>query len=389
MTLLGVFLVNQIRTGGDRDYIELLELLAERGNKVYVIMNAFLNYKPRAITPVYLTINYKRHVPPPASFRFKYSIIKNFTFILNNISGNQPEFIHIHGDIYLKSAIYLKNKLRIPLFYASRLNDISKTETLRKFHAYSAKEYIFSLLVNRINRYREKQIAKHSDLICFLNPLDLGIFISRTKRNNKNLIVIPNNIGPPRFTEKTRQKNNSNTLSCIAYVGSLSPAKGLWDLLKAAAILKNNGFKLFYHILGRIENEKRTLTLIERLRLKDDISIEGFVDPFPFFVKCDLFVYPTLYDDFGNVVTEALHCGCPVLASNSTGPSYILKYNELLFNLGAPNEVAEKIEKCIINNNYYQKIRSLCAKTAEVFRFDWAKRKKKKMKNYLVENKTN
>jgi glycosyltransferase involved in cell wall biosynthesis len=387
MTILGIFLINQIRTGGDRDYIELLELLAERGNKVYVIMNTFLNYTPRAITPIYLKIKYTRHRPPPASFLFKYYLKRNYNFILDNISNKTPDFLHIHGDIYLKSAIYLKNKLHIPFFYASRLNDISKSKNLRKFKAYSAKEYIFSLIINQINRYREKQIAKHSNLICFLNPLDLEIFISRTKHTSRNFVVIPNNIGQPRFTEETRQKNNSNTLSRIAYAGSLSPAKGLWDLLKAASILKNKGFKLFYHILGRIENEKRTFKLIEKLGLKEIISIEGFVDPFPFFIKCDLFVYPTLYDDFGNVVTEALHCGCPVLASNSTGPSYILKYNELLFNLGCPDEIAEKIQKCIIDNNHYQKIRSLCAERSEVFRFDWAEQFEKTMKNYLLENK--
>ena len=383
MNILGIFLINQIRTGGDRDYIELLELLAERGNKVFVIINTFLNYKPRAITPIYLKIKYTRHRPPPTSFRFKYSIIKNLKLILNKMSDNLPDFIHIHGDIYLKSGIYLKNKLKIPLFYASRLNDISKTEALRKYHAYSFMEYIFSLPVNIINRYREKQIAKYSNLICFLNPLDLEIFVSRTKCKSSNLFVIPNNIGPPRFTEETRQKNNSQTLYNIVYVGSISPAKGLWDLLKAASILKKDGFRLFYHILGRIENQKRTNKLIKKLGIKDIISIEGFTDPFPFFIKCDLFVYPTLYDDFGNVITEALHCGCPVMASNSTGPSYILKYNELLFNLAAPEEIAEKIKKCITDNNHYQKIRTLCSERAEVFKFDWAEKFEKLMKKFI------
>ena len=383
MTILGIFLINQIRTGGDRDYIELLELFAERGNKVFVLLNTFLKYEPKFITPVYLPVKYIRHKPPPASFLFKQSIKNNFSLLESAFSENKPDIIHIHGDIYLKSALLLKKKLKIPLFYASRLNDISKAETLRKYNAYSRKEYIFSLFYEQVNRRREKLIAKNAELICFLNPTDRDLFISRTKRNIDNIIIIPNHIGLPHFTEETKGKNNSKTLSKIVYVGSLSPAKGLWDLLKAAAILKNDGFKLYYHILGRMEKETSTLSLIKKLDLENIISLDGFVSPFPFFANCDLFVYPTLYDDFGNVVTESLHSGCPVLASDSTGPSYILKHRELLFQLGAPEEIAEKIKKCITDNNYYQKIRALCAERTSVFHFDWAEKFEHAMLKYL------
>lgn len=373
-----------MRTGGDRDYIELLELLAERGNNVFVILNSFLDYKPKNIKPIYLPVKYVKHKGLPASFRFNQSIKNNINDIIKSFNGDFPAFIHIHGDIYLKSAIFLRKKLSIPLFYASRLNDISKAIILRKYKAYpKLRSYLFALLYEQINRYREKQIAKYADLICFLNPDDKQIFLDRTKRNSKNVIVIPNNIGLPHFTEETRNKNQSHNVSSIVYVGSLSPAKGLWDLLKAAAILKKNGFNLFYYILGRIENEEKTIALIKKLGLNEIISIEGFASPFPFLIKSDLFVYPTLYDDWGNVVTEALHCGCPVLASNSTGPKYILKYDELLFTLGNPNEIAEKITKCIVDNNYYHRIRSLCSERAELFRFDWAEQFEKAMAEYL------
>ena len=386
MTILAVFLINQIRTGGDRDYIELLELLAERGNKVYVILNTYLDYKPEFISPIYLAVKYKRHKPPPASFLFKRRIIKEFSKILNSVSEKKPEFIHIHGDIYLKSALYLKKKLKIPLFYASRLNDIDKAKTLRKYKAYSRKEYLFSLLYEPVNRYREKQISRFSDMVCFLNTVDKGRFALRTKRDDENILIIPNHIGPPRFTEETRQKNSSNAVSNIVYVGSPSPQKGLRDLLRASAILKNKGFDLRYHVLGRKENEEKTLLYIKKLGIEDIVHLEGFVDPFPFFIKCDLFVYPTLYDDFGNVVTEALHCGCPVLASNTTGPEFILKHRELLFQLGNYNEIAKKIQDCVTDNEYYQKIRSLCAERALCFEFDWAERFETAMSDYLEKN---
>ena len=385
MKILSIFLINEIRTGGDRDYIELLELLAEKGNDVYVIINSFLNYKPVFIKPVYISVKYKRHRLPPASYLFKKSIKKNWGLVNKNILNIIPDFIHIHGDIYLKSALYLKKKLNIPLFYASRQNDIDKIRIFRKFKIYSMKEYLFSLLYQPINRYRERQIAKYADLLCFLNPYDMEQFLQRTKRDSKNVLIIPNSIGTPRFSENTHLRNHSKSIFRIVYVGSLSPAKGLWELLKAASLLKNNGFNIMYYILGRINNINRIKSFITKLGLENSVYFEDYTDPFPYFISCDLFVYPTFHDDFGNVIIESLHCGCPVISSNTTGPSYILKYDELLFNLGNYYEIAEKIRRCITDNDFYEKIRLLCNKRIKEFDFDWAEIFEKAMVNYSIQ----
>jgi len=336
MNILGVYLINQIRTGGDRDYLELLESLAQRGNRVFVIINTCLNYTPKYFTRIDLRVVYKRHGFPPASTLFRASIKKNIAVIRGAVDSSPLDFIHIHGDIYLKSALFLKKKLQVPLFYASRCNDIDRAHILRAHKAYSSrKDYLFSLLYESINRFREQQIAKHADLITFLNSDDCGRFLARTKSDASKTCVIPNHIGPPRCTSENQNKNKSTQVRNIVYVGAVSPAKGLWDLLKAAAILKERGYSMLrYYILGRLESAEPTVGLIKKLNISDIVSLEGYKDPFPYFTRCDLFVYPTLYDSFGNVVTEALHAGCPVIASRAGGIPDILKYSALMFECG-------------------------------------------------------
>jgi len=76
------------------------------------------------------------------------------------------------------------------------------------------------------------------------------------------------------------------------------------------------------------------------------------------------------------------------LASNTTGPSYILKYDELLFELGDTKGMANKIEKCIIDKDYYQNIRNKCSERAKLLYFDWAEQFEKAMRDYLSGNKT-
>ena len=383
LSILSIYLINEIRTGGDRDYIELLELLAKRGNEVYVLLNNNLNYKPLYITPIYLNIKYRRHWLPPASTIFKYYVRKDICNIIN-VFRTIPQFIHIHGDIYLKTAILLKKILKNNLFYASRCNDIDRAQILRKYKGYLPDEYLFSLINIPINYFREHLISKYSDLITFLNPSDKLKFETRTNSDCRNISIIPNYIGLPRYMENYKNINSSQSISNVLYIGALSPSKGIIYLIKAAKILKDSGINLNYYILSKIENASYALKLIKRLKLTDNFYIEGYQDPFPYLKKCDLLLYPTLYDGFGNVIIEALHCGCPVIASNSTGPSYILKYDDLLFNIGKSREIAEKIMLCVRDNNYYQKIRNLCNERSGQFQFNWAERFEDTMKDYLI-----
>jgi glycosyltransferase involved in cell wall biosynthesis len=387
MTILGIFLINQVRTGGDSDYLELLEELAQKGNRVFVIFNSYLSYTPLYFTAINLPIKYKRHHFPPASYLFKKNIKKYFVKILDAIfkdGTSDINFIHIHGDIYLKAAIFLKKHLSAPLFYASRCDDIDRYDILRRYGALNYKEHFFSFLINIINHFREFQIATYADIVTFINNYDKSRFMLRRKHTKAKIVLIPNHIGPPRCTDEYKNRNNSSAVKNLVYVGSLSAEKGLWELLKALSTLINKGYNFLHcYILGRTENMKKALELIEKYKLKDFISIEGYKLPFPYFANCDLFVNPTLYDSFSNATAEALHTGCPVIASAVGGLPDLLKYPELLFESGNIEEIVHKIEKCITDTAYYHYIRDLCAERAKVYYFDWAKNFEDAMADFI------
>jgi glycosyltransferase involved in cell wall biosynthesis len=384
MNLLGVFLNNQARTGGDRRYLELMESLADRGNTVIILMNSFYDYRPKSFNAIRLPIKYVRHRFPPASYLFKKNVSENISYIKDKIREHNcypVDFVHIHGDMHLKTAVFLKKKLKTRLFYASRCNDIGRARIIRHSGSLTIKQHLFSLMYEPINRYREKQIARYADVITHQNRLDADRFIARTgvfrplfrRHLESKTVIIPGNIGLPRCIGEWKNKNNSRETKNIVYVGSLCATKGLWDLLKAFGKLKKSKYTfLSCKVLGREENIECTLQLIQKLDIEDMISIEGFKDPFPYLAECDLMVYPTLYDAYPDTILEALHVGCPVIAASVGGIPDLLKYPELLFESGNPDDIARKIERCVNDNNSYQKIRFLCAERAEAHRFDWA-----------------
>lgn len=93
--------------------------------------------------------------------------------------------------------------------------------------------------------------------------------------------------------------------------------------------------------------QQRLVELAKRLGVEEDFDMPGFVDnPFSYLSKAALFVLSSRYEGFGNVLVEALLCGCPVVSTDCpSGPAEILadgKYGRLV-PIGDEGELAEAI----------------------------------------------
>lgn len=380
MNIVGIFLNNEMRTGANRRYLELMESLAEKGHSVAVIMNGYLSYAPKHFKRIEIPIRYKRRGFPPASFLFRKAIKSNISFLGHELRSHgidRVDWIHIHGDIHFPAALYLKREMGAKLFFAFRCNDITRAAILRKHGAYTRKEHVLSYILNVKDLFRERKIAKQSDLITFQNAVDRDIFLARVGplAGKDKTVIIPGNIGLPRFTGETAQKNKSASVRNLVYVGAVSPGKGLKSLLEAMAILRGRGHEdLRLSVLGKIEGNEKAFDLVKELGIENMVSFEGYVSPFPFLERCDLMVYPTLYDAFPDTVLEALHVGCPVIASKVGGIPEMLESPELLFGVGNSAEIADRIEVCVVDANLYRRVRELCSKRYGKFIFDWAER---------------
>jgi glycosyltransferase involved in cell wall biosynthesis len=107
----------------------------------------------------------------------------------------------------------------------------------------------------------------------------------------------------------------------ILYLGTIEPRKNLDTLLHAYARLpQRKQVKLVLAGgIGWLANP--ILKLIEQLDLRQDVIVPGYVpgDLLPMWYNAaELFVYPSLYEGFGLPLLEAMACGVPVMASNTT-----------------------------------------------------------------------
>ena len=124
----------------------------------------------------------------------------------------------------------------------------------------------------------------------------------------------------------------------ILYVGTGFARKGVPALIRATGELQIP-FRLFVVGKGRtraLEREARRLGIAGRVVFTGPVrEVERF------YLACDLFVFPTLYDPFSNATLEAMACALPVITSRFNGVAELIEEGKSGFVLQNPLDAAE------------------------------------------------
>ncbi|MES1956379.1 group 1 glycosyl transferase [Salinisphaera hydrothermalis EPR70] len=137
----------------------------------------------------------------------------------------------------------------------------------------------------------------------------------------------------------------------IVAVGKLSVQKGFDTLLKAfARVYSKKNVRLV--ILGEGQERQNLEALRHDLGLDDVVDLPGWVDnPSAFMYRADMFVLSSRWEGLGNVLIEAMACGCPVVATDCPhGPAEILangRYGKLVLGLEDPALLADAISETL------------------------------------------
>lgn len=146
----------------------------------------------------------------------------------------------------------------------------------------------------------------------------------------------------------------------IIGLGNLTEQKDFPTLLRAVDHLRE-WRKCRLIICGEGEKRPELEELITRLGIESIVDLPGFVDnPYAMMNKADVFALSSKWEGFGNVVVEALGCGCPVVSTDCpSGPAEILhngKYGKLV-PIGDPEALASAISEQIDNPTRSDRLR--------------------------------
>jgi glycosyltransferase involved in cell wall biosynthesis len=135
----------------------------------------------------------------------------------------------------------------------------------------------------------------------------------------------------------------------VLFVGSIEPRKNLSLLLKALRLIKDRrndpGFELI--IAGRYAwGNNDLIQSLRRMHLSADVRLLGYVpdgELAQIFNLAKIFVFPSLYEGFGLPPLEAMACGTPVIASNTSSLPEVLDRAALYVSPFDPEGLADKI----------------------------------------------
>ena len=140
-------------------------------------------------------------------------------------------------------------------------------------------------------------------------------------------------------------------------------------------------------ILGN-DNIDPYMNMAKKLGVDNKIIYAGFSkEVYKYFNAADIFVFPTLYEPFGLVITEAMASGLPVVTSRIAGASELIgEYKTgLLLNPKDSKEISEKINYLIDNPEVMKRIGKNAAKKMK--KYTWKKTAKDMLKVFEEVNK--
>lgn len=264
------------------------------------------------------------------------------------------------------------------------LKSFQTAKHLNKFRVYDVPapehDFVHQILRKELDKfpelltpYREKVQKKHEERTQLRrNEWNLANLVIANSEFTKNsyrtsgldvskVAVVPYGAPPPRIDGALGGTTIDQPIRFL-WAGTFSIRKGAHYLLEAWKQLNPANASL--QVLGAMGLPEKLLQ-----NIPDSITISGTVPRsqlYEIYHQSDVFVFPTLCDGFGMVVTEAFAQGLPVIATDRAGASDLIQHGKNGFIIPAGNALAlaEIMDWCITHRQEVKAMRQAALDTA-------------------------
>lgn len=201
--------------------------------------------------------------------------------------------------------------------------------------------------------YLLPRLARNAVRVITISEFSRQRILDRFKLAEERVIAIPNGVDRGTFFPRDESQILSTLKKYgldrpyLLTVGSLEIRKNLLRLMQAWQELPSYHHTLCMVVIGAAGPAFRTSAFEH---ISDSVKFLGYIpdsDLPALYSGALAFVFPSLYEGFGLPVLEAMACGTPVLASNSTSLPYILGDSGLLFDPQDVEAIARAIQQMI------------------------------------------
>jgi len=255
------------------------------------------------------------------------SVYTSIKKALSKVPAKDFDLIYTHETFKCAvTSVLIKKKLKIPLVSEFDLLCPEETSVLSSIiWAYRFYEHrtipLRLVLMNFLvfNTYIRNLLLRKIDLVFALSN-DIKGLLEKTGVSNERIYVV----GPGLDLDYIQNIESESKLYEACFLGSIEPRKGVFDLITLwRRILKRKpGAKLL--IIGRGQKEylEKMKRIIQKYNIHNNIKMMGFVSEeskFELMKQSKIFIFPSYYEGFAQVICEAMACKLPVVAYDLPG----------------------------------------------------------------------
>ena len=172
------------------------------------------------------------------------------------------------------------------------------------------------------------------------------------------------------------------THSFILFTGGADERKNLSRLISAYASLPQSLRNRYQLVLaGRMDagavSQLKQHSVAEGLN-DGDLCFTGYISDKELkhlYSLCDLFVFPSWHEGFGLPALEAMACGAPVIAANTSSLPEVIGLENALFDPFDVNAIANKLAEVLESKSFREMLREHGLNRAQLFSWDLCARK--------------
>jgi glycosyltransferase involved in cell wall biosynthesis len=287
--------------------------------------------------------------PLPGAFR----MLKRLQVLRAGIKQTNPDVVISFNDAINVIVVFALAGAKIPVIVSER-NDPHAHHLKRPWGILRPLAYRMAVRVT-----------------CQTEPA-LAFFPAAIRRRG---MVIPNPV--PKISIPSESKFNGNMPlpgKTLLAMGRLSPQKGFDLLLQAFAPLASRHPDWTLEIWGEGAERKSLEHQVSGLGLANQVRLPGLTkEPREIMRKADLFVLPSRYEGFPNVLCEAMACGLPVVSFDCpSGPAEIIRQgiDGLLVPAANTQALANALERLMSSDVERRKFGAMAVEVGDRFGLD-------------------
>jgi glycosyltransferase involved in cell wall biosynthesis len=150
----------------------------------------------------------------------------------------------------------------------------------------------------------------------------------------------------------------------VMYTGGIDHRKNVEGLIRAFAQLpskEREGHQLAVVCAVHEPEKERLQALAKRHGLaKGTLVLTDYVseqDLLELYNLCDLFIFPSWHEGFGLPALEAMSCGAPVIAANTTSLPEVVGLEEALFDPHSDQAITDKMHQVLTDQAFRQRLK--------------------------------